>query len=258
MSARGPLGNINFITSHDGFTLQDLVSYEEKHNWANGEDNLDGTRENHSWNCGAEGPSGDAAIRALRLRQKRNLIATLFFSLGVPMLTAGDELGRSQAGNNNAYCQDNETSWIDWDIAAEDEVFLGFVGRVLRLRRRIGEFRRDSFYRGVTEGPGGLKDILWLRTDGSEMARADWENSDLRAFACAFGGARPLESRHLLAFNAGATDVSLVLPRSEPGAWNILLDTSAPEGGPESEISASALRLSGRTLILLVACAPSS
>jgi glycogen operon protein len=249
MGARGPLASVNFVTSHDGFTLQDLVSYAEKHNWANGEANIDGTAENYSWNCGAEGPSDDAAIRDMRFKQKRNLIATLFFSLGVPMLAAGDELGRSQAGNNNAYCQDNKISWIDWDIGPEDEVFLSFVQRVLRLRRSIPALRRDTFYRGMAEGARNLKDILWLRPDGSEMGVPDWENPGLRTFACAFGGTKE-DPRYLLAFNAGATDVSFVLPENEVRTWKLLLDTSAPDGGTQSEIPAGAWRLSAHTLSL--------
>jgi len=134
MRGRSPLANINFVTAHDGFTLQDLVSYDQKHNWANGEGNADGTNENYSWNCGAEGPTDDAAIFALRARQKRNLIGTILLSLGIPMLNAGDELGHSQSGNNNAYCQDNEFGWIGWQSDPEGEAFLDFVRRVIALR----------------------------------------------------------------------------------------------------------------------------
>src|SRR5205814_1123321 len=158
MASRGPLAGINFVAAHDGFTLQDTVSYAEKHNWANGEENADGSNENFSWNCGLEGESGDPAIRALRLRQKRNLVATLLFSLGVPMLAAGDELGRSQGGNNNAYCQDNETSWVNWNLNREDEAFFTFVRRAVWLRASHPDFRRSRFYEGVVEGHRGLKD----------------------------------------------------------------------------------------------------
>jgi isoamylase len=176
MASRGPLASVNFVTTHDGFTLEDTVSYAQKHNWANGEGNADGSNENFSWNCGVEGQSDDPAICALRLRQKRNLIATLFLSLGVPMLTAGDELSRTQAGNNNAYCQDNETSWIDWTLGRTDSDFLAFVRRAILLRRGHPDLRRSTFYRGVEEGSRGLKDIAWLRPDGQEMEIRDWEN----------------------------------------------------------------------------------
>ena len=250
---KGPLASVNFVTSHDGFTLEDTVSYAEKHNWANGEANADGSNENYSWNCGSEGATGDPQILSLRLRQKRNLIATLLFSLGVPMLTAGDELGRSQNGNNNAYCQDNETSWVDWTLDANDEAFLRFVSRVLSLRRRHDVFRRGDFYRGSEEGPRNLKDIVWLRPDGSEMNTGDWENPQLHAFGCAFGatGGQAGTRRYLLALNAGEGAVKFILPASEGGPWQNLLDTSEPEGGTEIDVAVGGLwPLPGHTLAL--------
>ena len=243
MASRGPLASINFVTTHDGFTLQDTVSYAEKHNWANGEANADGTNENFSWNCGMEGESDDPAIRALRLRQKRNLVATLLFSLGVPMLTAGDELGRSQTGNNNAYCQDNETSWIHWDLGSEDDIFLSFVRRVLLLRGSHPDLRRSTFYRGVEEGPRRRKDIAWLRPDGHEMEIWDWENPELRSFGCAFGGTEAGSPgiRYILAFNAGTETIPFALPEQEGGPWTRLLDSCEPDGGGEISVAAGAM-----------------
>jgi isoamylase len=242
MASRGPLASINFVTTHDGFTLQDTVSYAEKHNWANGEANADGSNENFSWNCGAEGESHDPAIRALRLRQKRNLVATLLLSLGVPMLTAGDELGRSQTGNNNAYCQDNQTSWISWDLGSEDDIFLSFVRRVVLLRASHTDLRRNTFCRGVEEGPRPRKDIAWLRPDGRQMETWDWENPELRCFGCAFGGteADGPGIRYILAFNAGIETISFALPEQEGGPWTRLLDSCEPDGGGEISVAACA------------------
>ncbi len=247
MASRGPLAGVNFITAHDGFTLQDVVSYAEKHNWANGEKNADGSSDNFSWNCGEEGVTVDPAILALRLRQKRNLVATLLFSLGIPMLTAGDELGRSQDGNNNAYCQDNETSWIGWKLGGggggEDDEFLAFVRRVVSLRAGDADFRRATFYRGVEEGPRRLKDIAWLRPDGREMEVLDWEDPMRHSFGCAFGGTGEGDAgiRHLLAFNAGTETIPFALPEREGGPWKRLLDSFEPDGGAEISVAAGAV-----------------
>jgi glycogen operon protein len=247
MAARGPLASVNFVTTHDGFTLQDTVSYAEKHNWANGENNADGSNENFSWNCGVEGKSDDPAILALRLRQKRNFVATLLFSLGVPMLTAGDELGRSQGGNNNAYCQDNETSWIDWKLGRENEDFMAFVRRVVSLRGSHADLRRSAFYRGVEEGPRGLKDIAWLRSNGREMEVLDWENPMARSFGCAFGG----DIRYILALNAGTETIPFALPEREGGPWKRLLDSFESDGGAEISVAAGATwMLQAHSLVL--------
>jgi glycogen operon protein len=190
LGERGPLAGINYVTSHDGFTLHDLVSYNRKHNLANGERNAGGTDENFSWNCGVEGPTEDPVVRRFRLRQKRNLIGTLLLSLGVPMIAAGDELGRSQGGNNNAYCQDNETSWIDWRTLGDDnETFLRFVRRAIALRRAHPAFRRQAFFTGTRSRLRTLKDIVWVRPDGSEMRSDDWTNAELRCFGCTFDAA---------------------------------------------------------------------
>ncbi len=247
---RGPLASVNFITAHDGFALQDLVSFSIRHNWANGEQNADGAAENYSWNCGVEGKTEDATIRSLRLRQKRNLFATLLLSLGVPMIAAGDELGRTQNGNNNAYCQDNEISWIDWGVDSEDEVFLGFVRRVIALRAEHPAFRRDSFYRGENAG-GPRKDIEWLTRDGAEMTPVQWQDPENALLACTFSS-EDSTARYFLALNASVERVMVVLPGAETRPWGSLLDTSIPDGGTAIERTAAAWMVGGRSLILLV------
>ena len=165
-SGRRPYASVNFVTAHDGFTLNELVSYDHKHNEANGEENHDGTDNNRSWNCGAEGPTDDAAINALRARQKRNFIVTLLLSQGVPMFLAGDEISRTQQGNNNAYCQDNEISWINWDRAESHKELIALVRRIISLRQDHPVFRRRNFFQGRSIKGVGVKDILWLRRDG--------------------------------------------------------------------------------------------
>jgi len=253
MRSRGPLASVNYVTAHDGFTLEDTVSYAEKHNWANGEQNADGSNENYSWNCGIEGPTGDPAIRELRFRHKRNLVATLLFSLGVPMLSGGDELGRSQKGNNNAYCQDSEISWVDWKVNADDDAFLGFVRRLLSLRAGHAVFRREKFYRGLAEGPRNLKDIIWLHPDGGELRAEAWGNPGIRTFGCAFGAGDESAARYLLALNADAASVDFVLPKSEGGPWKRLLDTSEADGGAEVDAELGAVwPLGPRSLLLFV------
>ncbi len=229
MAPRGPLASINFITAHDGFTLSDLASYAQKHNWANGERNADGISENHSRNWGAEGPTNDPAILALRNRHRRNLIATLLLSQGVPMILAGDELGHSQNGNNNAYCQDNGTSWIDW--VPTDEAFLRFVQRVIDIRRRHPALRRDTFFTGLPDA-SGRKDIVWLHPSGREMSERDWHNPNLSAFGCALGEG----ARFLCLFNAGAEATSFRLP-SEQRPWHCVLDSRNDDGSSETRVA---------------------
>ena len=180
---RKPFASVNFITAHDGFTLRDLVSYEQKHNEANGESNRDGTDDNRSWNCGVEGPTDDPAINALRARQQRNFLATLLLSQGVPMVLGGDEWGRSQGGNNNAWCQDNEVSWFDW--GACDEELLAFTKQLIELRQRHPVFRRTRFFDGTGEQ---LPDVWWMRPDGRRMTRRDWDNTGSRAIGAFLNG----------------------------------------------------------------------
>ncbi|MGH3157673.1 MAG: glycogen debranching protein GlgX, partial [Streptosporangiaceae bacterium] len=235
---RRPAASVNYITCHDGFTLRDLVSYDRKHNEANGEGNRDGTDDNRSWNCGAEGPSDDPQIAGLRDRQRRNLLTTLFCSQGIPMLTAGDEFGRSQAGNNNAYCQDNEISWLDWDLAASDQSFLAFTAALARLRRRHPVFRRRRFLTGRRPpgtGPGGPGDIVWLTPSAREIS---WHDPGSGAMAVFLNGAAvihpsergtaPPGDSFLLLFNALTEPVTFSMPGPGfAGRWQVTLDTTA-------------------------------
>jgi glycogen operon protein len=232
---RRPFASINFITAHDGFTLRDLVSYNEKHNEANGEGNNDGTTDNRSWNCGVEGPTDDPAVLALRARQSRNFVATLFLSQGVPMLLGGDEFGRSQGGNNNAWCQDNDISWFDWTSADED--LLEFSRRLIQLRLEHPVFRRTKFFEGKGEV---LPDVWWMRPDGRRMTRRDWDNLESRAIGVFLNGeelnaetARGSEVRDdsfLLLFNAHFEEIAFRLPARRFGTrWEVELSTGACE-----------------------------
>ncbi len=248
---RGPLASLNFITAHDGFTLQDLVSYSERQNWANGEHNADGTTENYSWNCGVEGESDDAMVQARRFQQKRNLLASLVLSLGVPMLSAGDELSRTQHGNNNAYCQDNQISWLNWNLDDEGRAFATFVRRVIALRREHPLFRSDRFYQGTT-GPGGnWKDITWRGPDGYEMTSEQWRSPENEFLACAIA---PTEDggRYFLALNAGADERIVELPGPAERPWRLLLDTSAADGGEPVVAQGTHWTVGGRSLVLLL------
>jgi isoamylase len=231
---RRPSASVNFITAHDGFTLADLVAFNEKHNEANLEDNQDGADDNRSWNCGAEGETDDADILALRARQQRNLLATLLLSQGVPMLLGGDEFGRSQGGNNNAWCQDNELSWFDWD--GVDEELQRFVREVIELRRREPVFRRKDFFVGET-GSSGLADVMWLRPDGQEMSDEDWERDDAGALGVFLNGqeipthdrqGNPIEGRSfLMIFNAHHEPVQFTIPEPLGQPWATVLDTAS-------------------------------
>jgi glycogen operon protein len=242
---------VNFITAHDGFTLQDLVSYSKRQNWANGERNADGTTENYSWNCGVEGESNDGAVRALRFQQKRNLMAALLLSLGVPMLSAGDELSRTQHGNNNAYCQDNEIGWLNWTLDEEDREFLCFVHRVIALRREHPLFRRDRFYRGVPDPDAKWKDITWLTPDGFEMTSEQWRNPENEFLACVMASGEGA-SRYFLALNAAAAERAIPMPGPAEKPWQLLLDTSARNGGEPLVAQRTNWTVRGRSLILLL------
>ena len=236
-SGRSSRASINFVTSHDGFTLHDLVSYNEKHNEANLANNSDGDNHNLSWNCGVEGPTSDPGIVALRSRQKRNLLATLFLSQGVPMLLAGDEFGRTQSGNNNAYCQDNAVSWIDWSLPRAEEKLLEFVRRLIAFRHRHPVFRRSRFFRGRPVEGWNAKDIVWFGPDGAEMAETDWHDGGRRCLGVYFCGVdidwpgergrRAPDDDFLLLANAGDTDVPFILPRYRlKGVWGTVFDTA--------------------------------
>jgi isoamylase len=262
---RRPWASINFVTAHDGFTLEDLVSYDAKHNEANGEDNRDGNDANFSWNCGVEGPTDDPTILALRRRQKRNLMATLLLSLGVPMLLAGDELGRSQRGNNNAYCQDNEISWLDWRSSrAEDEYFRRFVEFLIRLRRGHRVFSRPHFFRGI-EQAGGLKDITWVTPEGREYQAEDWNkpyakclgyvlNGQAGEYYRGATGQRDVDISFLVLLNAHHEDILFHPPPTpESIRWEALIDTVTETGlaAPDTAITADRpFKLAARSLAL--------
>jgi glycogen operon protein len=185
---RRPHASINFVTAHDGFTLHDLTGYNEKHNEGNGEDNRDGTDDNLSWNCGVEGPTDDPAIIELRDRQKRNMLATLVLSQGVPMICGGDEISRTQRGNNNTYCQDNELSWFDWKLDHRDHELLAFTRRLISLRREHSVLRRRQFFQGRHIRGSAVKDLAWFRPDGKEMTDEDWNQGYVRSLGLRLAG----------------------------------------------------------------------
>jgi isoamylase len=253
-AARKPAASLNYITAHDGFTLEDLVSYDEKHNIANGESNADGTNENFSWNCGSEGKTSSPAIAALRKRQKRNLMASLLLSQGVPMVLGGDEFGRTQNGNNNAYCQDSETSWLNWH--EPDAALLKFVQRLVQIRAQHPVFRRARFFHGDYIDGNELKDIVWLSPDGHEMAESDWNDAEHRFLGVRY--ARDVQEQDVAAFlllmNAGDDAVQFPLPSAAPGsAWKCILDTHLDEAPSEKMFAEnSSFPLAGHCLALFV------
>jgi glycogen operon protein len=260
---RRPWASVNFVTAHDGFTLNDLVSYNQKHNLANGENNRDGTDNNLSWNCGVEGPSDDPAIKALREKQKRNFLATLLLSIGTPMIVAGDEFGRTQRGNNNPYCQDNEVSWVDWQgRRAEDLALTEFLRRLLQLRRAHTVFRRNHFLTGQAVGPRGIKDVTWLEPGGREMTTHDWTAPNARALGAQLytpNDESGEDDLFLLLINGADADLRFTLPRAVlTGRWRLVLDTAQPEARP-NDVWGNELRegapqvypMRGRSLVLL-------
>ena len=283
-SGRRPVASVNFVTCHDGFSLRDLVSYDRKHNEANGEDGRDGTDDNRSWNCGAEGPVDDPAINELRARQVRNFLVTLFCSQGIPMMAAGDEMGRTQQGNNNAYCQDNDLSWVDWEGGAKHADLLEFACALSALRRRHPVFRRRRFFSGLSAtapGPGaggGMQDLVWLTPSGHEMTGGDWDTYYARSLGVFLNGSAISEpgphgetvrdDDFLLFVNAHSEPVTFVLPGARFAAeWEILVDTSAAANGaasppaqdgaarrvrPGDRVSAgSRIRAGGRAMLVL-------
>ncbi|MGO9931798.1 MAG: glycogen debranching protein GlgX [Steroidobacteraceae bacterium] len=225
-NGRKPTAGINFVAAHDGMTLSDLVSYNERHNEANLENNSDGHGNELSWNCGIEGPTDDAAIVALRKRQMRNFLATLFLSQGVPMLQAGDEFARTQRGNNNAYCQDNEISWVDWRLRSVNHDLLEFVQLLAQLRRLHVEFRRETFLKGAASR-AGVKDVTWLNARGAEMTQADWQDANLRALGIWFGEHTGSVEHLLLLVNSAGWQLQFALPAAPAGGpWIRLFDTA--------------------------------
>jgi glycogen operon protein len=226
-NGRKPTAGINFVTAHDGMTLNDLVSYNHRHNEANADSAGHGNE--FSWNCGVEGPTGEKAIVALRKRQMRNFLTTLFLSQGVPMLQAGDEFGRTQGGNNNAYCQDNEISWVDWRQRAANHDLLGFVRLLARLRRLHLEFRRETFLKGAASR-AGVKDVTWLNVRGVEMTQSEWHDPQLRTLGIWFGEHTGSVEHLLLLVNSADTEQAIDLPAAPAdGPWICLFDT-AKEG----------------------------
>jgi isoamylase len=254
---RGPSDSVNFVTAHDGFTLRDLVSYTEKHNEANGEENRDGSDDNRSWNCGVEGETTDPAVLALRARQVRNFLATLFISQGSPMILSGDEIGRTQGGNNNAYCQDNEVSWPDWERA--DRALLDFARRVIALRADHPVLHRQRFFTGQVVGRG-RKDVRWLRRDGQEMTDADWGNHERQSLAMVLDGGLIMD-RTPTGEQITDDTLAVLLHSSEepcewqlpPGSWEVILDTALPEEAPgRRRLRPDAtLHVEGRSLVVL-------
>ncbi|AQG98469.1 glycogen debranching enzyme GlgX [Burkholderia sp. KK1] len=257
---RRPWASVNFITAHDGFTLNDLVSYNEKHNAANGEDNNDGHSDNKSWNCGAEGPTDDPEIRTLRERQKRNMLATLLFSQGTPMLLAGDEFGRTQQGNNNAYCQDDDISWVNWDIDDDGRALTEFLRKLTTLRHTLPVLRRQRFLTGEYHEDLQVADVRWLGTTGDELTQEQWDDPNMRCFglvidgrAQATGIRKPAsDATLLLIVNAYHDVVDFTLPDIPgPDEWICLIDTNAPirEELPEFG-SDDVYQVTGRSLLL--------
>jgi glycogen operon protein len=259
---RKPFASINFVTAHDGFTLADLVSYNEKHNQANLEENRDGSDDNRSWNCGVEGPTDDPAVDELRRRQQRNFLATLFLSQGVPMLLGGDELGRTQDGTNNAWCQDNELSWFDWEH--QDGDLLEFVRGLVALRREHPVFRRTKYFLGHGQGGPDLPDIWWFRPDGRRMTRADWQRVDSRTLGVFLNGEQlrtpgprgePIvDDSFVVLFNAHHEPLPFRLPARRFGArWRQVLSTTQarPEEGSRTHAARADVDVDARSILLL-------
>jgi len=263
-TGRRPYASINFVTAHDGFTLSDLVSYDKKHNELNGDSNNDGDNNSLSWNCGVEGPTDDAQINALRERQRRNFLTTLFLSQGVPMLTGGDEWGRSQKGNNNAYCQDNEISWFDWTRDEKQNQFLQFTRRLIWFRKAHPVFRRPKFFRGRRIRASEIRDVMWFNPGGSEMSEEEWASPFVRCIGMllsgdtsdvlTFEGEPVRDDTFLLLINAHYEPIPFVLPGQENLEWQLILDTMDPNGflaEPRKFPSGDDVALGGRACCLL-------
>ncbi|MGE5596544.1 MAG: glycogen debranching protein GlgX [Hyphomicrobiales bacterium] len=263
-NGRRPYASINFITAHDGFTLRDLVSYNEKHNEANGEDNRDGADNNDSWNCGVEGPTGDPEVNELRARQQRNFLTTLFISQGVPMLLHGDEVGRTQQGNNNAYCQDNEITWQRWDLGSEERDLLDWTRRMIALRRDHPVLRRRNYFRGRPIRGTDIKDISWITPSGREMGDAEWHDPETRTLGMLLAGVasdltdeegKPVvDDSLLILLNADHENVEFRLPPAPAATrWIFVLDTAEPDAaeGSRGYRGGSRYELTSRSVAIL-------
>jgi glycogen operon protein len=255
--SRRPVASINFVTAHDGFTLRDLVSYNEKHNEANGEQNADGESHNRSWNCGAEGDTDDPSVIRLRAKQQRNFLTTLFIAQGVPMLVMGDELGKTQQGNNNAYCQDNELSWVNWDEV--DAELLEVTRWLIALRRDHPVFRRRRWFQG--RPIRGTVDIGWFKPSGKVMTDKDWEAGHERSLGVFLNGkgipghderGLPLlDDSFLLLFNGHSRMVRWSLPKQYGGPWRLLFDTERLQPEPETRAVTEEVRTAPRSVQVL-------
>jgi glycogen operon protein len=262
---RRPIASINFVTAHDGFTLRDLVSYNEKHNEANGEDNHDGESHNRSWNCGVEGPTDDPQVLELRARQTRNILTTLLLSQGVPMIAHGDELARTQRGNNNVYCQDNELSWVDWDAAPEHHLLTEFTAMLARLRAEHPIFRRQRFFEGRPLRGDGIDDIAWLRPDAQPMSDQDWDGQHTRTLSIYLNGRgipdrddlglQVVDDSFLLVVNTHEEEQTVTLPDASYGQdWLVAVDTAdpvplaEPQPGPPP---GGTVQVPGRSMLVL-------
>jgi glycogen operon protein len=264
-TGRSPFASINFVTAHDGFPLDDLVSYNEKHNEANGEDNQDGESHNRSWNCGVEGPTDDEEVLTLRARQRRNLMATMLLSQGVPMIVNGDEFGRTQHGNNNAYCQDNEVSWVDWSLLETNSELVEFTAALARFRKAHPVFRRKRFFAGRPIRKGEeLRDIAWFTPAGEEMTEQNWEDDFGKCVVIFLNGEgipdldsrgmRVVDDSFLMAFNAHYEDIEVTLPDVEYGPeWTVVVDTTTGYvgSGEKPVVAGGQLNLTARSLVVL-------
>jgi glycogen operon protein len=262
---RRPYASINFVTAHDGFTLNDLVTYNEKHNEANGEDNQDGESHNRSWNCGVEGPTDDPEVLELRARQRRNLMATMLLSQGVPMILHGDEFGRTQHGNNNAYCQDNEVSWVDWSLLESNAELVEFTAALTKFRKAHPVFRRRRFFAGRPIRKGEeLRDIAWFTPSGEEMTEQNWEDDFGKCIVIFLNGEgipdldsrgmRVVDDSFLMAFNAHFEDIEVTLPEAEYGPeWTVVVDTATGRvgDGEKPVVAGGQLTLTARSLVVL-------
>ncbi|HET9864570.1 MAG TPA: hypothetical protein VFP37_14080, partial [Steroidobacteraceae bacterium] len=258
---RRPQASVNFITAHDGFTLNDLVTYNERHNEANGEENRDGHSDNRSWNCGAEGPGDDPEVNRLRRRQMRNFLATLLLSQGTPMLLAGDEFARTQDGNNNAYCQDNSISWVDWTLLKKNEAQVKFVQRLAQLRANYPILRRSRFLSAKQNAELGVKEITWINADGNEMADEQWSDPRMQCFGMLLDGRaqptgikqRGVDATLLIILNAYHDLVNFTLPgHAGDERWELLIDTHVEEPLSRTQFAkGDAYGVTGRSLLLL-------